>query len=198
MSYAQPRTKKISILSIPIGCATVDCGRRGICNEHDAPFMRTLLLTGSSDRPLAPLRLAAEQITGGPGFADARSIDDRWLLMRTPRGNYDLAEVLARIPAHQYPEAIVYFLESGWSDAPRNLRCFAGTKILLLADDLKREPDLSDVFRYVGCESFDRVMFRKDLAQLKRFLAGVAPGFFASLHSTDWPNENLSPQVRAV
>jgi hypothetical protein len=170
---------------------------RGMCNEHDAPLMRTLLLTGSPASPMASLQLADPQITAGPEFADAQTIDGRWLLLRTPAGSYDLAGLLDRIPANQQPEAIVFLIDDGWGDAPRNFRSFGGTKILLLADSVGHESDLSRVFRYVAQEPFDRVMFLKEAAQLKRFLAGAAPSFPSSLQDAGWPPETPSAQARA-
>ncbi len=145
---------------------------------------------------MAPLQLADSQITAGPEFADAQTIDGRWLLLRTPVGSYDLAGLLDRIPAGQKPEAIVFLLEAGWRDAPRNFRCFGGTKILLLADSVGHESDLSRVFRFVAQEPFDRVMFLKEAAQLKRFLAGVAPALPSSLQD-GWSPETPSAQARA-
>ena len=146
---------------------------------------------------MAPLQLCDTQITAGPEYADAQTIDGRWLLLRTPTGSYDLAALLARLPVNQKPEAVVYLLEPGWHDAPRNFRCFGGTKILLLADNLRRESELSGVFRYVAEEPFDRVMFLKEASQLKRFLAGVAPVLPSSLQDAGWPPETPSAQARA-
>ena len=159
--------------------------------------MRTLLLTGSPSHLQAPLQLCDSQITAGPEYADAQTIDGRWLLMRTPVGSYDLAALLARIPADQKPEAIVFLLESGWHEAPRNFRSFGGTKILLLADSVGHESDLSRVFRFVAQEPFDRVMFLKEAASLKRFLAGVSPALPTSLQDACWPPETPPAQARA-
>lgn len=175
----------------------MDCGR-GMCNEHDAHPMRTLLLTGSLSHLQAPLQLCDTQITAGPEYADAQTIDGRWLLLRTPAGSYDLATLLARIPADQKPEAIVYLLDGGWSEAPRNFRCFSGTKILLLPDTLRDESALAGVFRFVAKEPFDRVMFLKEQSQLKRFLAGAAPVLPSSMPHVCWPPEIPPAQAQAI
>lgn len=168
-----------------------------MCNEHDAHPMRTLLLTGSSTRLQAPLHLCHTQITASPDYADAQTIDGRWLLMRTPADSYDLAAALARIPADQKPEAIVYLFETDWNKAPRNFRCFSGTKILLLPDKLRDESALAGVFRYVAKEPFDRVMFLKEAESLKRFLAGVSAVLPSSLQDACWPPETPPAQARA-
>jgi hypothetical protein len=169
-----------------------------MCNEHDAHLMRTLLLTGSPTRLQAPLQLCDTQITAGPEYADAQTIDGRWLLMRTPVGSYDLAALLARIPADQKPEAVVYLLETGWNEAPRNFRCFGGTKILLLPDNLRDESALAGLFRYVAKEPFDRVMFLKEQSQLQRFLAGAAPALPSSLPDVCRPPETPPAQAQAI
>lgn len=132
--------------------------------------MRVLILTGSPARSLAPLQLSDEQITAGPDWPDAQTLDGRWLSLRTPVGDYNLAELLAKIPAEQRPDAIVSLVDARWRNAPRNFRSFTGLKFLLLADGAGVEPPMADIFRYVGREVFDRVMFRKDTVQLQRLL----------------------------
>lgn len=132
--------------------------------------MRVLILTGSPARSLAPLQLSDEQITAGPDWPDAQTLDGRWLSLRTPVGDYNLAELLAKIPAEQRPDAIVSLVDARWRNAPRNFRSFTGLKFLLLADGAGVEPPMADIFRYVGREIFDRVMFLKDTVQLQRLL----------------------------
>jgi hypothetical protein len=133
--------------------------------------MRVLILTGSPARSLAPLQLTDEQITAGPDWPDAQTLDGRWLSLRTPVGDYNLADLLAKIPAEQRPDAIVSLVDARWRNAPRNLRSFTGLKVLALSDRPGEEPDMADIFRYVGREIFDRVLFVSDQAQLGRLLA---------------------------
>src|SRR5688572_19010132 len=96
--------------------------------------MRALLLTGSPASSVAPLQLTAEQIVAGPDWPDAQTRDGQWLSLRTPAGSYDLAAVLSKIPADQWPDLVVSLADATGRSQPRNLSCFSGTKILLLPD----------------------------------------------------------------
>ncbi|MFZ5494892.1 MAG: hypothetical protein ACOZE5_06085 [Verrucomicrobiota bacterium] len=162
--------------------------------------MRVLILTGSPAYARDSLQLFAEQIVAGPDWPDAQTLDGCWLSLRTPAGEYDLAELLAKIPTYQRPDALVCLVDARWRNQPRNLRSFAGTKILVLSDRADEEPAMADLFTYVGREAFDRVMFLKDQAQLVRFLTGAVPGLPAGLHDASRCNEALPPaeQARAV
>lgn len=158
--------------------------------------MRVLILTGSPARSLAPLQLSDEQIVAGPDWPDAQTLDGRWLSLRTPVGDYNLSDLLSKIPAEQRPDAIVSHVDARWRNAPRNLRSFAGLKVLLLSDRPGEEPDMADIFRYVGREIFDRVMFLKDTGQLQRTLAAVVPAPDSDLPTTSW--SQATPAARAI
>jgi hypothetical protein len=119
--------------------------------------MRALLLTGSPARPVAPLQLTAEQIVAGPHWPDAQTRDGQWISLRTPRGEYDLALVLSKIPADQWPDLLVSLADASGSQ-PRNLSCFSGPKILLLPKaDLPADGAI-DALQPAGGEPFDRVV----------------------------------------
>lgn len=160
--------------------------------------MRVLILTGSPDYARASLQLFAEQIVAGPDWPDAQSLDGHWLSLRTPAGEYELADLLAKIPDYQRPDALVCLVDAAWRNMPRNIRCFRGAKILVLSDRAGEEPAMADLFRYVGRESFDRVMFLKDQSQFVRIFTGATSGLPASLHETNWPTETPTAPARAV
>lgn len=160
--------------------------------------MRTLLLTGSHPVCQQTLELAAGQLNAGPDWPDAQTIDGHWLSLRTTPGKFDLAQLLAKIPAEDQPEAVVCVADADWRVQPCNLRAFKGTKILLLSDRPGAKPSMSEVFRYVGRETFDRVMFMRDQAELSRFLSGAAPGIARRLHESVWPSETPVAQPRAI
>ncbi len=169
-----------------------------MCNQHDANPMRVLLLTGSHPIYQCPLQLSDEQITAGPEWADAQTIDGRWISMRTEFGETDLTQLLAKIPAAQSPDALVCVADADWSVRPANLRAFKGTRVLLLADRPGEKPTMSEVFRYVGRETFDRVMFMRDQAQLTRLLSGPAPGVANTLIESVWPSNHPTAHARAI
>jgi hypothetical protein len=160
--------------------------------------MRALILTGSADYARVSLQLMDEQIVAGPDWPDAQTLDGHWLSLRTPVGEYDLADLLAKIPAYQRPDAVVCLVDAGWRCKPRNLQAFRGPKFLVLSDQAGKEPAMGDLFAYVARENFDRVMFRRDQEQLERLLAHSLAPFPTSLPAAaGWFTSTPSASARA-
>jgi len=120
--------------------------------------MRALLLTGTPVRPVAPLQLTADQIVAGPDWPDAQTRDGQWLSLRTPTGCYDLAAVLSKIPADQWPDLVVSLADPSGRSQPRNLNSFRGTKILLVPEpaDASCHAPSGDIAS--AGEGFDRIV----------------------------------------
>lgn len=131
--------------------------------------MRVLLLTGSPARYMAPPRLAAEQIVAGPDWPDAQTREGQWVSLRTPVGEYDVATVLAKIPADQRPDAVVSLVDASWRNLPRNLASFRGPKALLVADTHHLSSPLIGMFKYAATEPYDRIVFLYDRHHLAFF-----------------------------
>jgi hypothetical protein len=131
--------------------------------------MRTLLLTGSPARYMAPPQLGDEQIVAGPDWTDAQTPEGKWLSLRTPVGEYDLNTILARIPLEQQPDAVVSLVDASWRNQPRNLGCFRGPKALLVADTHHLASPLIGMFKYAATESYDRIVFLYDRHHLAFF-----------------------------
>ncbi len=136
--------------------------------------MRVLLLTGSPSSYMAPPRLGDEQIVGGPDWPDARAADGRWLSVSTPRGEYDLAAVLAKLPMDEWPDVVACLVDASWRNLPRGLAGFRGPKVLLVADTHHLQSPLITMIRYAATEPYDRIAFLYD-----RHHAGIfqAAGF---------------------
>jgi glycosyltransferase involved in cell wall biosynthesis len=131
--------------------------------------MRLLFLTGSRASYMAPPQLADEQIVAGPDWADAQTPEGKWISLRTPVGEYDLATVLARIPADQRPEGVVSLVDASWRNQPRNLASFRGPKALLVADTHHLSSPLIGMFKYAATEPYDRIVFLYDRHHLGFF-----------------------------
>jgi glycosyltransferase involved in cell wall biosynthesis len=131
--------------------------------------MRVLFLTGSPSTYMAPPRLAEEQIVAGPDWPDAQTPEGKWLSLRTPVGGYDLAVILARIPAEQRPDAVVSLVDASWRNQPRNTAAFRGPKALLIADTHHLASPLIGMFQYAATERYDRVVFLYDRHHLAFF-----------------------------
>lgn len=161
--------------------------------------MRVLLLTGSSARHMAPPRLGDTQIVAGPDWPDAQTLDGEWLSLRTPVGEYDLAELLSKIPAEQQPDVIYVLVDGTWRNQPRNLRSFEGKSVLLFSACDGKSISLPKLFPYMGAERFDRVMLVENQAHLDQFLAESAAEFRSdNRHDVGWLARRSGPSVRAI
>jgi hypothetical protein len=131
--------------------------------------MRVLFLTGSPSSKMAPPALAEEQIVAGPDWPDAQDSEGRWKSLRTPVGEYNLADLLAKIPAEQRPDAVVSLVDASWRNLPRNLAAFRGPRALLVADTHHLSSPLIGMFKYAATEPYDRIVFLYDRHHLPFF-----------------------------
>jgi len=134
--------------------------------------MRALLLTGSPRNYMAPPSLAEEQIVAGPDWADVSSPAGKVISLRTPVGEYNLADVLTRIPSDQQPDFVACLVDASWRNLPVNVAAFSGPKALLVADTHHLASPLINMFKYAATEPFDRIVFLYDRHHL---------GFFQSV-----------------
>ena len=85
--------------------------------------MRILFSTCSAAHYMAPPRLSDEQINCGPFFEDVE-IGGRYISLKTPLRDYNLASIAARLPADQKPDAVVCLVDASWFNTPNNLAAF--------------------------------------------------------------------------
>lgn len=123
--------------------------------------MRILFCTGSSARYMAPPRLGEEQINCGPDWTD-RSVGGHVLSLGTPLGEYDVAAVVAQLPADQQPDAVVCLVDASWRSTPRNLKALRCPKVLLVADTHHLNTPIAGMVRYAQAEPFDRIVLLYD------------------------------------
>lgn len=128
--------------------------------------MRALILTCSSRHPRLPLRLFDEQVVAGPHWPDAQTLHGRWRSLRTPAGDYDVTDILAKIPSEQSPDVILCLLDQTPVSRPRNLQCFDGRRILIAIQQCGRAID----FDYAAAESFDEVIIASERCSLEDVL----------------------------
>ena len=161
--------------------------------------MRVLLLTSSPARHMAPPQLGDTQIVAGPDWPDAQTLDGEWLSLRTPVSEYDLATLLAKIPAEQRPDVVYVLVDGSWRNQPRNVGCFEGKRILLFSACNGQPSTLPKIFPYMGDERFDRVMLVKNQAHLDQFLAEAAAEFRTDdRHDIAWLPRRTALSARAI
>ncbi|HZZ57527.1 MAG TPA: glycosyltransferase [Opitutaceae bacterium] len=118
------------------------------------------LLFTTSALPSAPAwpALADEQIVAGPLQVDA-SLGGQVFSRRTPRGDYDLAAVLAALPPNQKPDAVACVVDGRTRDLPRNLAACPAVRLLLIGDTQNAPDGLPRLLDYARAEPFDRIVF---------------------------------------
>lgn len=83
---------------------------------------------------------------------------DGFASLNTPAGEFDLASVVTRLPAHQRPELIVVKVDATRRNLPRGLDRLPGTKVLLVGDTHHFASPLRTLLAYGAMESFDAVV----------------------------------------
>lgn len=107
---------------------------------------------------MAPPTLGSRQVNCGPDWQD--SIENgRVQSLATPMGSYDVAPILAKLPASQYPDAFVALVDASWRNMPRNISVFKGPKVLLVADTHHLKRPISGMLDYLQHEQYDRIVF---------------------------------------
>lgn len=133
--------------------------------------MRVLFATGTPASYMAPPCLGDEQVVCGPDWNDERGPDGRWLSLRTPLGEYDLAQIAAKLPASQQPDVVVCLVDASWRNLPRNWGAFRVPKVLLVADTHHMGKPITGMLRYAASEPFDRIVFLYDRHHVPIFRA---------------------------
>lgn len=90
----------------------------------------------------------------GPDCADAEGPDGPTAI-RVKAGEYDIAAVAARLPAHRRPELIVVKADATCGNFPRGLDRFRCPKVLLVGDTHHFRDPVRALLRYAAAENFD-------------------------------------------
>ena len=139
-------------------------------SEHNAPNY------------IRPPVLSPEQVICGPEYPD-QSAEGRVISLKTVHGQYDIAEVIGRLPAEQKPELVVVRGDNTGQNVPRNLGALRCRKVLVVGDTHHRTAPLRRLLSYALIEPFDAVIFDYTRQHAHYFLeAGLSsvywlPGF---------------------
>lgn len=136
--------------------------------------MRVLLSSVSAPHYMAPPVLSDDQVNCGPFFPD-REIDGRTVSFATPRGDYDLSLLAARLPSEQQPELVVCLVDSSWFSKPHNFTAFKCPKIALIADTHHMQQPILGMVRYLKEQKFDRHVLLYTRHHLEIFRAAGLP-----------------------
>ncbi len=112
-----------------------------------------LFCTQNSVTYMDPPCLANKQIICGP-FIKNDSIAGKVLELATPRGDYDICDVLKRIPQSQRPDLIVVKADAARNNFPRNFSACGIPAVLILGDTMHMKEPLQVMLRYAASEPY--------------------------------------------
>ncbi|BAI76927.1 hypothetical protein AZL_f01670 (plasmid) [Azospirillum sp. B510] len=83
---------------------------------------------------------------------------DSVLTIATPPGDFDMAALVARLPAHQKPDLIVIKADATRRNLARNLDSIPCPKLLLIGDTHHLAAPIGNLIRYATNECFDAII----------------------------------------
>jgi len=91
---------------------------------------------------------------------DCRTVTDGdgFVTIATPPGDFDMAALVARLPAHQKPELIVVKADATRRNLARNLDRIPCPKLLLVGDTHHFATPIHTLIQYATAESFDAIV----------------------------------------
>lgn len=118
------------------------------------------LLFSTSGRPdyIPPPTLSHSQIICGPYYADMM-FNNVISSIKTEFGEYDIEDVIQKLPKNQYPELFVCRTDSSRVNRPRNISSLNCPKVLVVGDTHHLEDPIISLLQYVIEEHFDIIIF---------------------------------------
>jgi hypothetical protein len=111
--------------------------------------MNILYSTHMAPPYIDPAPWPGDQLICGPDWSDGpRSL-------RTPKANYDLAELVARLPAGWQPDLFIAYVDSHGLCVPNNLAALSCPKLLIIGDVHHGVAPLSKVINHARSERYD-------------------------------------------
>jgi hypothetical protein len=137
--------------------------------------MNVLYSTHTSLNYMPPLTVSSRQITVGPNYhrhIEAGTVRS----LHVAPGRYDLATLVASLPAGQKPELTIVLADAYQTCVPVSLAAVPGRKLLLVADTHHGVAPLQKMLAYARQEPFDRIVVTHDPHHLHWFTeADIAP-----------------------
>jgi Tfp pilus assembly protein PilF len=165
--------------------------------------MRLLFTTAASPLGLAWPFLADEQIVCGPLHLDL-DLGGQIFSRRTSQGDYDLAAVIAALPADQRPDMVACVADGVTASWPRNLAACPEPRLLLIGDAQNSPDGLARLLAYARSEPFDRIVFTQGCLDEPAFVAAGFtdvfwfPGLLCGVNDTWLPIVRQAERVPKV
>ncbi|MDR3518197.1 MAG: glycosyltransferase [Azospirillaceae bacterium] len=145
-------------------------------NEADPGDPLTVVVVPGPLSYLAMPALSARSLPCGP-FVETKQDNGRYLSMKTPEGEFDLAAFLEKLPADQQPEVVIVWVDATGKVMPVNLDAVHCRRIALIGDMHHMRRPIRRMLGYVAQQPYDAIFV--DLSKAHYFLeAGLAPIFW--------------------
>ena len=136
---------------------TLPSGTRKSLNPQ-ACDLRILHSTPSPPGYIPPPALAPNQVVCGPNYPDGGG-SGQGLSLRTPKGEYDIAQVIARLPTAQRPDLLVVRVGALGVNFPRNIGSAGCRAVLVIGDTHHFQNPIQTLLSYALAEPFEAVIF---------------------------------------
>lgn len=120
-----------------------------------ASTLLTVFCHPAAEGYIPPPRLSEQMIVCGPFIQTRQMEDGRYYSLNTPRGRFDLAQVLATLPSEQTPDVIVVWSDASCTIQPGNIAACPGHKVLIIGDTHHMQQPIRCLLSYATQERFD-------------------------------------------
>src|SRR5690348_12760004 len=115
--------------------------------------MKLLFATSVDPAYFPPPALSDDQIVCGPKFSDGQRT------LQSPTGDYDIVELVSKLPSAMRPELLVVRVESAKIAIPRNIGALGIPAALLIADTHHNPQPIQSLLQYALSEPFEWTIF---------------------------------------
>ena len=112
--------------------------------------------------------VSSKEVFCSPDDVD-RCVAGQYQTMQTPVGQFDVKEIVDRLPPEQYPELVVVKADASARCVPRGLDQLKCPKVLVLGDTHHLPNPISFLIKYARLESFDLLVSDHDRHHLPFF-----------------------------
>jgi hypothetical protein len=131
--------------------SSADAGR------SKATIVKILQSTHSTPDFIPPPPLEPYQVICGPMYPDRREAG-RVLSIKTALGDYDIAEVVSRLPPEQRPELVVVRADTSRANLPRNIAGLPCPAVLVVGDTHHQRSPITTLLTYAMSEPYQAVI----------------------------------------
>ncbi|MBF0332912.1 MAG: glycosyltransferase [Alphaproteobacteria bacterium] len=115
-----------------------------------------------------PVMFSPTEVFVSPDCADGA--DGRGIrTLRPAAAQYDVADILRRLPAEQHPDLVVVKIDASRRNMPRNLGVLRCPKVLVLGDTHHLTQPIARLLDYAAAEPFDLILSDHDRHHLHYF-----------------------------